>query len=141
MKAECDDKSSYFDHDADVGIIGRGSTLEQAFESAARAMFGIMVDVAAVRNESAVHFDFEEADAELALVTWLNLLLAHARESQMVFGHFHVWREGNAWHCEAGGQCWEREMERGTEVKGATLTMLSVKETGKGWEVRCVVDV
>ncbi|MDH4284903.1 MAG: archease, partial [Gallionellaceae bacterium] len=88
-----------------------------------------------------VHFDFEEADAELALVTWLNLLLAHARESQMVFGHFHVQHEGNTWYCEAGGQHWEREMERGTEVKGATLTMLSVKKTGKGWEARCVVDV
>ena len=141
MKAECDDKSSYFDHDADVGIIGRGSTLEQAFESAARAMFRVMVDVAAVRNESAVHFDFEEADAELALVTWLNLLLAHARENQMVFGHFHVQREGNTWHCEAGGQRWEREMERGTEVKGATLTMLSVRQADKIWEARCVVDV
>lgn len=141
MKTECDDKSSYFDHDADVGIIGRGNTLEQAFESAARAMFGVMVEVTAVRNESTVHFDFEEADAELALVTWLNLLLAHARESQMVLGHFHVQREGNAWHCEAGGQRWERDMERGTEVKGATLTMLSVKQNAGMWEARCVVDV
>ena len=141
MKAEDNEAGSYFDHDADVGIIGRGSTLEQAFEAAARAMFGVMVDVAAVRNESAVHFGFEEADAELALVTWLNLLLAHARESQMVFGHFHVRREGNAWKCEAAGQRWSREMERGTEVKGATLTMLSVKQNADGWEARCVVDV
>lgn len=141
MKSECYDKGGYFDHDADVGIIGRGSTLEQAFESAARAMFGVMVDVTAVRNESAVHFDFEEADAELALVTWLNLLLAHARESQMVLGYFHVQREGSTWHCEAGGQRWKREMERGTEVKGATLTMLSVKQNASGWEARCVVDV
>jgi SHS2 domain-containing protein len=141
MKPGCEDAGSYFDHDADVGIIGRGSTLEQAFESAARAMFGVMVDLAAVRNESTVHFDFEEPDVELALVTWLNLILAHARESQMVFGHFHVQREGNAWHCDAGGKRWEREMERGTEVKGATLTMLSVKQNARGWEARCVVDV
>lgn len=141
MKPEGNDANCYFDHDADVGIIGRGSTLEQAFESAACAMFGVMVDVAAVRNESTVHFDFEEADAELALVTWLNFLLAHARESQMVFGHFHVRHEGSAWHCEAGGQRWEREMERGTEVKGATLTMLSVKKNAGVWEARCVVDV
>lgn len=135
-KADC-----YFDHDADVGIIGRGSTLEQAFEAAARAMFAVMIDVAAVRNESSVRFNFEEADAELALVTWLNLLLAHARERQMVFGHFHLRREANTWHCEAGGQRWEREMERGTEVKGATLTMLSVNQSHDGWEARCVVDV
>jgi len=27
------------------------------------------------------------------------------------------------------------------EVKGATLTMLEVKESAAGWEARCVVDV
>jgi SHS2 domain-containing protein len=32
-------------------------------------------------------------------------------------------------------------MERGVEVKGATLTMLSVKQVEAGWEARCVVDV
>ena len=34
--------SSYFEHDADIGIIGRGNTLEQAFETAAQAVFGIV---------------------------------------------------------------------------------------------------
>lgn len=131
----------YFDHDADIGIIGRGSTLEQAFEAAARAMFAVMIDVAAVRSETSVQFDFEETDVELALVTWLNLLLAHARERQLVFGHFHLQREGNLWLGEAGGQRWSREMERGVEVKGATLTMLSVRQDADGWEARCVVDV
>jgi SHS2 domain-containing protein len=32
-------------------------------------------------------------------------------------------------------------MERGTEVKGATLTMLSVRRADGGWEARCVIDV
>ncbi|MDE2366260.1 MAG: archease, partial [Betaproteobacteria bacterium] len=32
-------------------------------------------------------------------------------------------------------------LERGVEVKGATLTMLSVKQAGAIWEARCVVDV
>ena len=32
-------------------------------------------------------------------------------------------------------------MERGVDVKGATLTMLSVAPTDGGWEARCVVDV
>lgn len=32
----------FFDHDADIGIVGRGATLEAAFETAARAMFSIM---------------------------------------------------------------------------------------------------
>jgi SHS2 domain-containing protein len=32
-------------------------------------------------------------------------------------------------------------MERGTQVKGATLTALSVRQQGEGWEARCVVDL
>lgn len=131
----------YFDHDADIGIIGRGETVEHAFESAARAMFAIMTELAPVGAAVKVSVDFEEADLELALVTWLNLLLAHARERHAVFGHFRLSRSGNAWHGEVSGEEWNEEMERGVEVKGATLTMLSVKQQGGQWEARCVVDV
>lgn len=131
----------YFDHDADIGIIGRGSTLEHAFEAAAQAMFAIMIDIAALRPEITVRFDFEEDDVELALVSWLNLLLAHAREQQTVFCQSRLRREGNRWHGEASGQRWSRDMERGVEVKGATLTMLAVQQTPDGWEARCIVDV
>ena len=131
----------YFDHDADIGIVGHGDTLEHAFEAAARAMFAIMIDIAPLRPETMVQFGFEEEDHELALITWLNLLLAHAREQQTVFSQFALRHEGAHWYGEARGQHWSRDMERGVEVKGATLTMLSVKETPEGWEARCVVDV
>lgn len=132
---------AYFDHDADIGIIGQGETLEQAFEAAARAMFGIMADPAGVRTETRVRVSFEEADLELALVTWLNRLLAAAREAGLALGKFALRHEGARWEGEAWGSAWEPGRERGTEVKGATLTMLSVKQVGGNWEVRCVVDV
>jgi tRNA-splicing ligase RtcB (3'-phosphate/5'-hydroxy nucleic acid ligase) len=35
----------YFEHDADIGIIGGGTTVEQAFEAAAQAVFGIVTDL------------------------------------------------------------------------------------------------
>lgn len=132
---------SYFDHDADIGIVGRGESLEQAFESAAQAMFAIMSDIAMLRTDITAQVDFEEADVELALVTWLNLLLAHARERDAVFGHFRLRREGDRWYGKASGQRWDESMERGVEVKGATLTMLSVRQQHEVWEARCIVDV
>jgi SHS2 domain-containing protein len=131
----------YFEHDADVGIIGRGSTIEQAFEAAAQAVFAIMTDLDTVQPDTSVVFKFEEDDLELALVTWLNLLLGKARELGMVFCRFRIHRQGNLWHAEALGEKWHADLERGVEVKGATLTMLSVKQTGAMWEARCVVDV
>lgn len=132
---------SYFDHDADVGVIGRGKTLEEAFVSAARGTFAIMTDIAALRHSDSVSLEFEEADPELALVCWLNLLLGSARERGMVFGHFWLHRDGEWWHGGASGEPWRPEHERGVEVKGATLTALSVRELAGGWEARCVVDV
>ncbi len=132
---------AYFDHEADIGVIGRGASIEAAFVAAAEAVFANMVDLAAVRPEHRVLVEFEEKDPELALVTWLNQLLGEARAAGLALAKFALRRDGDRWHGEAWGEPWRPQLERGTEVKGATLTMLSVRPTGEGWEARCVVDV
>lgn len=135
------ERYGYFEHDADVGIVGRGTALEEAFEAAAAAMFARMTELASVRAERTVRLDFEEADVELALVRWLNLLLGKARELGLVFCRFRLERDGVVWRGSASGEPWRAEHERGVEVKGATLTELAVKQTADGWEARCVIDV
>ena len=130
-----------FEHDADFGVIGRGTTIEEAFVAAAEATFGIMIDTATVQALETVPIEFEEADVELALVTWLNALLGHARDRGVVLGRFELRRDGAHWRGSASGEPWRRDLERGTEVKGATLTMLSVRQRDGGWEARCIVDV
>jgi len=133
--------SSYFEHDADMGIIGRGITIEQSFEAAAQAVFAIITNLEGVQPNTVVTIEFEETDLELALVIWLNLILGKARELGMVFSRFHIRHHDNQWSAEVLGEKWHDGMERGVEVKGATLTMLSVKQVGSIWEARCVVDV
>lgn len=132
---------SYFDHEADIGIIGRGKTLEDSFADAARAMFALMGDLSKVRVKQTFSFTFEEPDIELAFVTWLNLLLAEANAKNVIFSHFRIAHQGDHWQGEASGELWREDIERGTDVKGPTLTMLSVKKINGGWESRCVVDV
>jgi SHS2 domain-containing protein len=131
----------YFDHDADIGIIGRGATAEAAMEQAAAALFGIVVDIASVRPLKRLEFTFEESDVEFALVTWLNRLLAESRSEGLVPGSFRLGRTGSTWRGECWGEPWRPGLERGVEVKGATLTMLAIEHLGGGWEARCVVDV
>src|SRR5690349_14744639 len=133
--------ASYFEHDADIGVVGRGRTIDQAFEAAAQAVFGIMTPVDAVQPRSVVSIEFEEADRELALATWLNLLLGKAHELDMVFSRFHLRHAGDKWNGEVAGEKWNDSLERGVEVKGATLTMLSVEQADSAWEARCIVDV
>lgn len=135
------DDPAYFEHGADIGVIGRGHTLEDAFIDAARAMFAIMAQPDDVQESLSAKIDFDEPDAEFALVTWLNRLLAEARLQGAVFSRFELARNGAHYEGLAFGCKWNPAIERGTEVKGATLTALSVKQGEMGWEARCIVDV
>lgn len=134
-------RSGYFDHDADIGIIGKGTTLEEAFVAAAEAMFAIMAETLPERLEVEIGFEFEEKDTEFALVQWLNTLIAYAQSRAVIPGKFELRREGDMWHAHAWGTPWNPQIKRGVEVKGATLTMLSVEEKEGVWEARCIVDV
>ncbi len=132
---------AYFEHGADIGVQGTGATVEEAFAQAAAAMFAIMAPPESVQPRVEVAVDFEEDDLELALVRWLNALLAQARERGLVFSRFELKREGNRWQGTACGERWRDEHARGTEVKGATLTALAVRPAAQGWQASCVVDV
>jgi SHS2 domain-containing protein len=131
----------YFEHDADIGIVGSGHTIEEAFESAAKALFSIQCNLSEVRPIQRMDIDFSEEDFEYALVTWLNRLVFEAQSKKMAFSEFSLKRSGGKWHGVAIGQHWTDSMTRGVEVKGATLTGLSVKQEGKEWSARCIVDV
>lgn len=132
----------YFEHDADVGVVGRGARPEDALVGAARATFALMSDPAGLRAASGIEVEFEEPDLEIALVRWLNLLLAHAHDRGLALCDFALRRDGARWSGSARGEPWREGLERGTDVKGATLTALAVRETAPGqWEARCIVDV
>jgi SHS2 domain-containing protein len=131
----------YFDHDADTGVIGRGSTVSQAFVHAAEATFALMCDLDAVQPRKCVDIEFVEGDRELALVTWLNALLAESNARGLALGRFALVQDGERWHGKARGEPWHAGLERGTQVKGATLTALAVAPFDGGWEARCVVDL
>ena len=131
----------YFDHDADIGIMGRGESLEEAFIQAAIACFSIMIDLTQINSNRKIIIEFSETDIEFALVTWLNQLIAQARINELIFNRFQLKRDNNNWYGEAFGAPWPANIDRGTEVKGATLTGLSVKKINGTWEAKCVVDV
>ncbi|HSO07488.1 MAG TPA: archease [Pelomicrobium sp.] len=132
---------AYFDHEADIGIVGRGASAERALEAAAAAVFAVMCEPSALRPIDRIDFSFDEDDVEFALVRWINRLLGEARERGLVFGRFRLRRDDGHWHGAAWGEPWNDALVRGVEVKGATLTELSVRETDGRWAARCVIDV
>lgn len=133
----------YFEHKADMGIVGRGVTMEEAFSQAARAMFDLMVDVHEVKPIQHISLECYGNDTLELLVEWLNRLLAEADIHHMVFSRFEVenlsesYLKGSAW-----GELFDPKRHRPkTEVKAATYSMLSIQRVGNDYVARCVVDL
>jgi tRNA nucleotidyltransferase (CCA-adding enzyme) len=132
-----------FAHDADIGVRGRGPTLAAAFEEAARALTGIVTEVAKVRATTPVDITCEAPGEGLLLVDWLNALIYRMAVDKMLFGRFEVAIEGHRLTARAWGEPVNRARHRpAVEPKGATYTALKVEHRPDGaWLAQCVVDV
>ena len=62
----------YFEHQADIGIRGKGNTLAEAFEQAALAMFEIMVDTIDLNPTESQIVEIEADNSEELLISWLS---------------------------------------------------------------------
>lgn len=137
------DHWEHFEHGADVGVRGFGSTKAAAFEQAALALVAVVTDPRRVVVEQTVPITCEAADDELLLAAWLNAVVFEMAVRRMVFARFHVELFDGRLQATAGGEATSIERhEPAVEVKGATYTTLRVARTGDGgWVAQTVVDV
>jgi tRNA nucleotidyltransferase (CCA-adding enzyme) len=133
----------HFHHEADIGVIGLGETLEQAFEEAAVALTAVITDPETVVCRETVTLACEAPDAELLLVDWLNAIVYEMATRRMLFRRFHVELNDKRLHGTACGEPVDVPRHQpAAEVKGATYTALEIREDADGiWHARCVVDV
>jgi tRNA nucleotidyltransferase (CCA-adding enzyme) len=133
----------HFHHEADVGIIGLGETLEQAYEEAAVALTAVITDPETVTCRETVTLACEAPDTELLLVDWLNAIVYEMATRRLLFRRFHVELNDNQLHGTACGEPVDvRRHQPAAEVKGATYTALKVHQDANGiWHAQCVVDV
>lgn len=134
----------HFEHRADIGIRGFGSTPEAAFEQAALALVAVITDPARIEaRDPAVEVECEGPTLELLLFDWLNRLIYEMDTRRMLFSEFTVEISGEYLRGKARGEPldWTRH-EPAVEVKAATFEMLAVRRREDGlWVAECVVDV
>ena len=140
--------SEHFEHGADVGVRGSGSTPEEAFEGAAQALFRLLAeDASAVSPDREEHFECFAAGLEDLLVAYLNELISLADTNGLVFGRFAVRIEDTPdrrfrLSARAWGEPIDPARHRSTVLpKGATYTALRVGRQDGCWVAQCVVDV
>ncbi len=133
----------HFAHGADIGIRGRGATLEEAFAQAASALTAVVTDPAEVRPAGAVHIACRVPDRELLFCEWLNTLVFEMATRHMLFSRFDVHLDGDALEADVFGEPVDVARHApAVEVKGATLTELAVRREPDGrWIAQCVLDV
>ncbi len=136
----------YLDHEADIGILSTGDTLEETFEEGAKAMFDVMVDLDTVEGHQQVEIAVEATDVAALFVEWLNELLAQSDIKGMFFSNFCVEQieslEGiYRLRGIAFGEVRDPNKHNiKTEVKGATYYGLKVWKNGQH-HAQSVLDV
>jgi SHS2 domain-containing protein len=133
------------DHEADVGIRGWGTTVEEAFEHGAEGMFSIMVDIDQVKPDKEITVTAEADDLESLFVEWLNELVAQKDIVELVFSEFSVDIKENETILLTGKARGEpldvKKHEIRTEVKAATYFGLKSGIKDEKYFFQCVLDI
>ncbi len=136
-------KWEHFEHMADIGVRGYGTTPEEAFAQAALALTAVVTEPDKVALAERVEIELENpGDLELLLVDFLNAVVYEMAVKGMLFGKFEVHIGKNRLHASLWGEKVDREKHQpAVEVKGATYTELKVAQEGNLWVAQCVLDV
>jgi tRNA nucleotidyltransferase (CCA-adding enzyme) len=132
----------HFQHEADMGVRGKGRSKSEAFEQAALALTAVITDIDNVQADQEIAVQCEAPDDELLLAEWLNALVYEMSTRKMLFRRFEVHLPPGKLEAKVWGEPVDIEKHQpAVEVKGATYTALAVTETPEGWAAQCVVDV
>ena len=135
----------FFDHQADVGIVGIGKSYEEAFQEGAKAMFEVMCDLKKVKHSKSIRVAATASDVASLFIEWLNELLAQKDIKDMLFSDFKVkiakTKDGYKLAGTASGEKLAKKHGLKTEVKAASYSQLKVWEEKGKYKAQCVVDV
>lgn len=136
---------SYFDHEADIGIVGEGTTLEEAFQDGALAMLNLICEFDGELDHS-LEVEMEAEDLESLWIVFLNHILAQMdilnlffrsceiRKIRAISGKFVL-------RGSIKGISRERSVVTCHEVKAATYCRVEVVSQPGRCKVQCVVDI
>ncbi len=128
---------------ADVGVVARGATCEEAFAHAAEGLFSVITDLEDVTPAEPYAVACEGISLEGLLVAWLNELIYLHDVHELLFRRFDITAfDGRRLEATAWGETIDVGRHTlGTEVKAATYHRAEVVEGPSGWEARVILDV
>ncbi len=142
-----EEKYEYLYHIADAKFKAYGSTLEEAYENAAIAMFNVMINTSGLGTSESKDIEVESRDIKGLLVEWLSELLYLFEVDSIIFSEFKInsiekTNDGFTLKGKASGELIDLSRHNfDTQVKAVTFHDLQVESdnTGRFW-VQVVVD-
>jgi SHS2 domain-containing protein len=131
------------DHPADVGFEAFGTTREEAFENAARALVSLRVDLDCVAAQESRTVQVQGSDWLSLLVNWLSeiLYLQDAERWLPCDFKFTDLRETGLTAMARGEQFNPSKHHLKSLVKAITYHQLAFEKQGDLWRARVFVDV
>jgi SHS2 domain-containing protein len=131
------------EHPADIGFEASGSTREEVFANAARALFHLILDPDTIEPRTEVAVQVEGADPASLLINWLAELLYLNDAEGWLFSDFEVERlDDRSLTARARGEKFDRTRHRvKLQVKAITYHQLQLVKTAEGWQARVFVDI
>lgn len=134
----------FLEHVTDAYIEAEGSTLEEAFENAARALVDTMIDIHNIECIRKVSIDTSGSDLEELLYNWLEEILLKLVVDRLALKDFKVKIVKNAnykLHGEAYGEKLDlKKHNYKVEIKGVTYHLMEIKKDSK-YKVRFILDL
>ena len=131
------------EHTADVGFEAFGSTREEVFANAGRALFDLIVDLDTVKACGEVALLLQGPDPESVLVNWLSELLYLHDAEGWLFRDFEIESlRDNSLSARAHGEKFQPSRHRvKMQVKAITYHQLALEKTPRGWRAQVYVDI
>lgn len=137
----------FLEHTADIYVAAYGSTLEEAFENAALALFEAMTDTSKVDAKVEESVEARGVDEQELLYDWLENLLVRFDETGNLYSRFKVEeirKVDGEYRLKA--KIWgepfnpEKHPQR-TGVKAVTYHLMEIKRKPEGVVVKFLLDV
>ena len=131
------------DHPSDIGIEAKGSTLCEAFSSAALGLTSLIVDPETIRSSGSREIDIEADDDEMLLIKWLNELIFLFDARNFIMKDITTLTiENNRLKAKIRGESFsaDRHAPR-VDVKAVTFHQLYIGEQNGVWTIRVFVDL
>jgi SHS2 domain-containing protein len=131
------------EHTADVGFEAFGSTREEVFANAARALIYLIVDLDTIEPRGEVALQVRGPDPESVLVNWLSEILYLHDAEGWLFRDFDIQNlQDDSLSALARGEKFQRSRHQAKLlVKAITYHQLALKETREGWRAQVYVDI